>query len=192
MIKDILHISAKIWQFLYKLFNQKKTMKKLISKIEAWVAGAKETAKNDINKVIAWLNKLPADIDAAKAELTKLEEEAPAWAKEIESFLNEALILLPSGIVKTLIASILANIQNIANNIPEPAPAPAPAEAAAPATTGTPSKAALLTMLNNISESANNILKVAPIANSNVTAIRSMVTNATALVDKVIEEAQTA
>ena len=192
MIKDILHISAKIWQFLYKLFNQKKTMKKLISKIEAWVAGAKETAKNDINKVIAWLNKLPADIDAAKAELTKLEEEAPAWAKEIESFLNEALILLPSGIVKTLIASILANIQNIANNIPEPAPAPAPA--AASTTTGkeTPSKAALLLALNNISESANNILKVAPIANSNVTAIRSMVTNATALVDKVIEEAQTA
>ena len=167
-------------------------MKKLISKIEAWVAGAKETAKNDINKVIAWLNKLPADIDAAKAELTKLEEEAPAWAKEIESFLNEALILLPSGIVKTLIASILANIQNIANNIPEPAPAPAPA--AASTTTGkeTPSKAALLLALNNISESANNILKVAPIANSNVTAIRSMVTNATALVDKVIEEAQTA
>lgn len=192
MIKDILHISAKIWQFLYKLFNQKKTMKKFISKIEAWVAGAKETAKNDINKVIAWLNKLPADIDAAKAELTKLEEEAPAWAKEIESFLNEALILLPSGIVKTLIASILANIQNIANNIPEPAPAPAPA--AASTTTGkeTPSKAALLLALNNISESANNILKVAPIANSNVTAIRSMVTNATALVDKVIEEAQTA
>ena len=192
MIKDILHISAKIWQFLYKLFNQKKTMKKLISKIEAWVAGAKETAKNDINKVIAWLNKLPADIDAAKAELTKLEEEAPAWAKEIESFFNEALILLPSGIVKTLIASILANIQNIANNIPEPAPAPAPA--AASTTTGkeTPSKAALLLALNNISESANNILKVAPIANSNVTAIRSMVTNATALVDKVIEEAQTA
>ena len=192
MIKDILHISAKIWQFLYKLFNQKKTMKKLISKIEAWVAGAKETAKNDINKVIAWLNKLPADIDAAKAELTKLEEEAPAWAKEIESFLNEALILLPSGIVKTLIASILANIQNIANNIPEPAPAPAPA--AASTTTGkeTPSKAALLLALNNISESANNILKVAPIANSNVTAIRSMVTNATALVEKVIEEALTA